>query len=224
MFLGHYGVALAAKRAAPDTSLGTGVLGAQWLDLLWPLLLLAGWERVRIAPGTLAASSLEFVHYPLTHSLLAVLGWAGLVAGTYLLLTRRRIAAGILAGLVASHWVLDAVVHRPDLPLWPGSDIVVGAGLWRSLGWTLVVEFSLLTAGLLVYTRRTRPTGRVGRWGLWAMVAVLVGFYLMSFTGSPPSQTALAYGALGLWVFIPWAHWVDRHREEAPRAKEPDGP
>lgn len=221
MFLGHYGLALAAKRAAPRTSLGAGVLAAQWIDVLWPVLLLAGLERVRIAPGLMAANMLDFVHYPITHSLLAVLGWAVLVGGVYLLLTRKRIGAGVLAALVVSHWFLDALTHRPDLPLWPGSETLVGVGLWNSVPWTLVLEFGLLGVGLLVYTRTTRPEDRVGRWGLWAMVAVLAAFYLSSFAGPPPSESALAFGGLMLWVFVPWAHWVDRHRtavrSEGPR-------
>lgn len=218
MFLAHYGLALAAKRAAPKASLGAGVAAAQWVDLLWPLLLLAGLERVRIVPGLMAASALDFEHYPITHSLAAVLGWAALFGGVHFLFRRSGRAAGVLAALVASHWVLDAVVHRPDLPLWPGSDVLVGGGAWRSVAVTLVLELGLLGAGLLVYSRTTRPRDRVGRWGLWTMVAVLVAFYLGSFTGPPPSETALAYGGLTLWLFVPWAWWVDRHRSRPPEA------
>ena len=212
MFLGHYGMALAAKRAAPETSLGATVFAAQWLDLLWPILLLAGLESVRIEPGLTAASPLDFEHYPITHSLLAVVGWGALLGGAWLLVTRRAVAAGVLAALVVSHWALDAVVHRPDLPLWPGSDVRVGAGAWRSVALTLVLELGLLAAGLVVYTRTTEPRDGVGRWGLRIMIAVLVAFYLMGFAGPPPSAEALALGGLSLWIFVPWAWWVDGHR------------
>jgi hypothetical protein len=91
MFLGHYGLALAAKRVAPRESLAATVTASQWVDLLWPIFLIVGWEQVRIVPGLMAASSLEFVHYPITHSLLAVVGWAILIGGVYFLFTRRTI-------------------------------------------------------------------------------------------------------------------------------------
>lgn len=213
MFLGHYGMALAAKRAAPETSLGSSVVAAQWLDLLWPILLLTGLERARIAPGFMEASSVEFVHYPITHSLLLVLAWAVLVSGVYWLLTRRRVGAALLGALVLSHWILDVVVHQPDLPLWPGSEVRVGGGLWGSLAATLVLEVGLLTVGLVLYTRATRAKDAAGRWGLRLMIFVLVAFYLSGFFAPPPSVDALAYGGLTLWLFVPWAAWVDRHRE-----------
>jgi membrane-bound metal-dependent hydrolase YbcI (DUF457 family) len=213
MFLGHYGLALASKRAAPETSLGSSVVAAQWLDLLWPILLLVGIERARVAPGFMEASSVEFVHYPITHSLLMVLAWGVLVGGVYWLLTRRKVGAAVLGALVVSHWVLDAVVHQPDLPLWPGSDVHVGVGVWGSLALTLIFELGLLTVGLVLYTRATRAIDAVGQWGLRVMIFVLVGFYLSGFAAPPPSVDALAYGGLALWLFVPWAAWVDRHRE-----------
>jgi hypothetical protein len=212
MFLGHYGLALAAKRVAPKESLGATVAASQWVDLLWPIFLLLGWEQVRIVPGLMPASSLEFVHYPITHSLLAVLGWALLVGGSYFLLTRRTTGSWILGALVVSHWLLDLPVHQPDLPLWPGSHIRLGGGLWESLPLTLILEFGLFLGGFFLYLRATKPRDGVGRWGLWAMVLVLALFYLSSFAGSPPSEDALAIGGLTLWIFVPWAYWVDKHR------------
>ncbi|MEQ9569050.1 MAG: metal-dependent hydrolase [Longimicrobiales bacterium] len=222
MFLGHYGVALAAKRAAPETSLGWTVLASQWLDLLWPILLLVGVERVRIEPGLMPASALNFTHYPLTHSLLTVLGWGVLVGLVYWLTKRRARGAMLLAALVVSHWLLDAVVHRPDLPLWPGSDVLVGAGVWRSAGLTIALEFAFLAGGLAVYAKTTRPDDAVGRWGLWAMSLLLAVFFLSSFAGPPPSVSALAYGGLSLWLFVPWAAWVDRHRSPRHAAPSPE--
>ena len=223
MFLGHYGVALAAKRAAPETSLGWMVLGSQWLDLLWPVLLLAGVERVRIEPGLMPASALDFTHYPVSHSLATVLGWGVLVGLAYWVAKHRRRGAVLLGGLVVSHWLLDAIVHRPDLPLWPGSDVMVGAGVWRSAGLTIGLEFAFLAAGLAVYARSTRPDDSVGRWGLWVMVLTLALFFLSSFVAPPPSVPALAYGGLGLWLFVPWAAWVDRHRTSSHASRAPEG-
>jgi hypothetical protein len=214
MILGHYGVALAAKRAAPGTSLGTLVLAAQWLDEIWPILLLAGVERVRVVPGLMAANPLDFVSYPISHSLLAVLGWGVLFGLLYYARRRYRIGAWVVGAAVVSLWVLDVVVHRPDLPLWPGSGVKVGVGLWSSVAATIAVELVLLGAGLVVYLRTTRARDRIGSWGLGAMIVLLVLVFLGGFAGPPPPNTrALALSALGLWLFVPWGWWVDRHRE-----------
>jgi membrane-bound metal-dependent hydrolase YbcI (DUF457 family) len=213
MLLGHYGVALAAKRLAPQTSLGTLVFAAQWLDLLWPILLVAGIERVEYVPGIMAASPFDFVSYPISHSLIMVLVWAALIAGIYFALRKYRTGAMVVGGLVVSHWVLDFVMHRPDLPLWPGSERY-GLGLWNSLPATLVIEFVLLLAGIVLYVRARPARDRIGKWALAAMA----GFLIMIFVGNlfsppPPNQTAVGLLSLGLWLFVPWAHWIDKHRE-----------
>lgn len=213
MFLGHYGLALASKRAAPRTSLGTLTFAAEFLDELWPVLLLLGVERVRIVPGLMEANALDFTHYPWSHSLLMAVGWGASVGGAYWLLRRRGRGALVVGALVVSHWLLDVPVHRPDLPLWPGSATSVGLGGWNSLALTLVLELGILGLGLLVYLRTTRPLDGIGRWALWAMVAVLVLFYLGGTLGpTPPDAHQLALGSLGLWLFVPWSWWIDRHR------------
>ena len=213
MFLAHYGVALAAKRVAPQTSLGTTVFAAQFLDLLWPLLLLVGLESVRVVPGLMAASSLDFVHYPISHSLLMAVFWAAVAGGVYYAVRRNRPGGIVVAVLVASHWLLDAPMHRPDLLLWPGSDIRVGGGIWNSLAATLALEFAIFGGGILVYVRRTHAAGRIGSIGLWSMLMLLVVFYLGSLFAPPPADPrSLAVGGLGLWLFVPWAAWVDRRR------------
>lgn len=223
MFLAHYGMALAAKRLSPKESLGATVMAAQWVDLLWPILLLLGLEQVRIVPGLMKANSLDFVSYPISHSLLLVLLWGLAGASLYLFLKRRVRGAVVIGALIVSHWLLDFPVHRPDLPLWPGSPFELGGGLWNSLAATLSLEFGILGAGLYLYLRATRPKDRAGRWGLWSMVGLLVLFYLSSFSGPPPSESVLAVGGLFLWLFVPWAHWVDRHRMNA-ASTEPDRP
>ena len=214
MFLGHYGVAFAAKRVAPQTSLGWLSFAAQFLDELWPILLLAGVEHVRIVPGLMAASPLDFVSYPISHSLLTTLVWGAVVGGAYFALRHDRRGATVLALAVLSHWFLDVPVHQPDLPLWPGSSIRVGFGLWNSIPVSITLESIIFFGGLAIYLRSTRARDGVGRWGLWAMVAVLVLFFASSFMGPPPpSERALGTFALGLWLFVPWSYWVDRHRE-----------
>lgn len=213
MILGHYAAALAGKRAAPRASLGTLMFAAQLVDHAWPIFLLLGIEQARVVPGLMAASPLDFVHYPWTHSLLAAVGWA-LVAGVLYFAARRYEAgAWIVAALVASHWFLDLPMHRPDLPLWPGSDARVGLGLWSSIPATLGVELGLLTVGLWIYLRGTRARDRIGSWGLAALVAVLALVSVGGVFGPPPgSERAVALGALALWLFVPWGWWVDRHR------------
>jgi hypothetical protein len=213
MFLGHYGVAFAAKRAAPRASLGTLVFAAQFLDELWPVLLLLGLEHVRVVPGLMAASSLDFTSYPISHSLAMALVWALLIGTTYFALRRYGRGAWVVAAAVVSHWLLDAPMHRADLPLWPGSHILVGGGLWNSVPITILLEVGIFAAGLALYLRSTRAADRIGNWGLWSMVAVLVASFAGALVGPPPpSERALAVSALTLWLFVPWGYWVDRHR------------
>lgn len=213
MFLGHYAVAMGAKRIAPATSLGTLILAAQLLDLLWPKFLLLGWERVRIDPGNTAVTPLDFVSYPISHSLLAVAGWAAVLGGGYWVVRRYPRGAAVVGLLVVSHWLLDAIVHRPDLPLTPGGDARVGLGLWNSVPATLAVEFGLLALGVRVYTRLTEPADGVGKWSFWSFVAVLVLIYLGNvFGGETPGETEIAIAGLGLWLFVAWGYWIDRRR------------
>lgn len=213
MILGHYAVALAARRAAPHTSLGTLVLAAQWLDHIWPVFLLLGWERVRIAPGATAANPLEFVHYPISHSLVAAAGWALLIGLVYFAVRRNRSAAWVVGLAVASHWLLDVPMHEPDLPLWPGASPVVGGGLWNWLPATIAVELGLFAAGLAIYLRTTRAVDRIGSWGLGVMAGLLALLFLGGLASPPPADVkSLAFGALGLWLFVGLAYWVDAHR------------
>ena len=133
MFLGHFAVGLAAKKAAPQLSLGTLWLAAQWIDLIWPIFLLLGVEKVIIAPGHTAVTPFHFIHYPFTHSLTWVFIWAVLLGLICFGFRQSVWLAFILAGLVLSHWFLDLIVHRPDLPLSYGSDTFLGLSLWNSL-------------------------------------------------------------------------------------------
>jgi hypothetical protein len=212
MFLGHYGLALGAKRLAPQTSLGTLILAAQLADQIWPILLLAGVERVRVVPGLTAVTPLDFEAYPFTHSLLTgTLG--GAMAGIlYFLLRRYARGAWVVGTLVVSHWMLDLVVHRPDLPVWPGGPRV-GLGLWESVPLTLVAEGAVLGIGLYFYLRTTVAIDRVGAIAFWSMLGLLVVIYASSVWGPPPpGSDAVAWSCLLLWLFVPWGYWVDRHR------------
>jgi hypothetical protein len=217
MFLGHFALGLAAKRAAPTASLGTLWLAAQLADLLWPIFLLARLEQVRIAPGITRVTPLDFTHYPISHSLVTLAGW-GLVLGAAALLWRRTPkTAAILAALVVSHWALDAVAHRPDVPVLPSGPFV-GLGLWNSLPATVAVELLLFSVGIAIYASRTKALDRVGSVGLWAILIFLLASWTGSLFGPPPPDVkTLAIVALSLWLLIPLAAWVDRHRVAAPR-------
>lgn len=212
MFLGHFAVALTAKKAAPKTSLGTLVLGAQFADMLWPVLLLAGIEKVRIAPGLLPASLLDFVSYPVSHSLIAQMGWGAALGAAYFLVRRDRRGAIVLGLLVPSHWILDFLAHRPDLPIYPGG-AKFGLGLWNSVLLTILVEYVMFAAGAAVYLGATRKTDRARNLALWSFLAVLaVMFPAALFGPPPPSVSALAWSAIALWATVPWAGWADRQR------------
>ena len=213
MFLGHYGVALAVKRAAPGASAGALTFAAQFLDELWPILLLLGVEQVRIVPGLMATSPLDFTYYPISHSLLMAIIWGILIGGAYYLIRREGSGAWVIGALVVSHWLLDLPMHRPDLPLWPGaSSPKVGWGLWNSVVATYVIEFAIFAIGTAIYLRATRALDRIGSWGFWIYVSVLAIVFVASNGSAPPSERALAWSALAIWIFVPWAWWVDKHR------------
>lgn len=212
MFVGHLAVALAAKRASPRTSLGALVAAAFGLDLIWPILLLTGLERVRIAPGITAFAPLDFEHYPWSHSLSMAVIW-GVAAGRLAVIPVKRVGTGLVIGLVViSHWVLDFVTHRPDLPLWPGGP-EVGLGVWHSIAGTLMVEGALCAAAIAVYVRGTHPRGAAGKWALWTLIGFTTAIWISGpWSAPPPSERAIAYVALAMWLFPVWAIWIDRNR------------
>ncbi len=213
MFIGHIALALAAKRATPRVSLATLLLATQWADVLWPVLLALGLERVRIQPGNTAFTPLDFVSYPYSHSLVALVGWGILFGLVYRAVAGGRNTFWLLAALVVSHWVLDFVTHRPDMPLYPGST-KYGLGLWNSVPATLAIEGLLYLAGLTIYLRSTRPRDGIGRWGFLSLAVVLVVLYLAATFGPPPPTIdALWITALGGAALLTlWAWWADRHR------------
>jgi hypothetical protein len=216
MFLGHLAVGLAAKRANPRVPLAAWFMAVQLVDLIWPFMLLAGLEHVRIVPGITAFSPFDFYHYPITHSLVGGLGWAALFAGLSYVKRRARPADAHDAGPVAilfavcviSHWVLDVISHRPDMPVLPGGPYV-GLGLWYSVPATLAVELTMFAAGLAIYVRT--GAGGARRVSFWLLIAFLVvAYFAASFGPPPPDVKTLAWSALAMWLLIPWARWADR--------------
>ncbi len=223
MFIGHFGIGFGAKAAAPRTSLGTLFLAAQFVDLLWPTFLLTGLESVRIAPGITRVTPLDFTFYPYSHSLLLALGWAALFAVAYFLVTRYRTGAVVVAACVVSHWLLDLVTHRPDLPILLADQPKVGLGLWNSLPATLVLEVGLFAVGLFLYSRATTPVSRIGRIGPWALAAFLLAIYAANLFGPPPpSVTAIAWAGQAQWILVALGYLVDRHRRPVAADLHPD--
>jgi len=216
MFIGHYALGLAAKRLEPRLSLAVLLAAPQVLDLLWPIFVLAGIERVELAPGDTAVTPLAFVSYPWSHSLVAAIAWGLVVLWIVRALTPGTWRPAVVAGaLVVSHWVLDVASHRPDLPLWPGS-VRIGLGLWRSVPATLVVEIGLYALGAWGYLTATRATDRRGRWLAWALIVLLLAIYLGNLLGPPPpSARIVAISALALWLIPLAGAWIERHRTTA---------
>lgn len=213
MFAGHAAVALAARSRLPHHSLGWLFVATYLIDLIWPILLLLGLERVIIDPGNTAFTPLYFVSYPWSHSLLMAIGW-GIVFALFVL---RRPGPWRefmwLTAVVVSHWLLDMLTHRPDLPLTPGVSVKLGLGLWNSIPGTLIGEGALFAAGILIYTQRTVARDRTGNLALWSLLAFIFLIWVSGpFSPPPPSATAIGIVGLLLWLLPLWAFWADRHR------------
>jgi hypothetical protein len=227
MFLGHYGVAFALKRAEPKLSLGTLFISVQLLDLLWGIFILLGWEHARIVPGHTAIAPLEFLDYPISHSLVGALVWSIVAAAAYYSWptrdTSRHWQASATVGLaVFSHYPLDVLVHLPDLPLTGNESTKLGLGLWTHPTATLALECLMLAAGLALYVMRRshRHPVRTGR--VLIVALVLVATYLASLFGPPPpSMTMVAVGDI---VFIlgmsALSAWADRRATPAELAAQ----
>jgi hypothetical protein len=214
MFLGHFGVGFVGKRAAPAVSLGTLFTAGQLADLLWPTLVLLGIERFEIRPGITAVTPLDFVSYPYSHSLVALSAWGVLFGTLYALINRSRVATAItLALVVVSHWMLDVLVHRPDMPVTVSGTMRLGFGLWNSVPGTLITELSMFTAGVVLYARKTTARDRIGSVAFGSLVGFLLVVFFLNVSGPPPpSVGAVAWSAEAMWLLGIWAYWVDRHR------------
>ena len=212
MFLGHLAVGFAAKRAAPKTSLGVLLGASELIDLLFPVFVLLGWERVWIEPAGNAFTRAGFF-YPFSHSLAGTLLWAVAAGAVYWAVTRKRRGAAVVALVVLSHWLLDAASHKPDMPLYAGASPMVGLGLWYSVAGTIVVELLMLAAGVWLYARASRPGDRFGRYGLWSFVALMLVLYASMVLGPPPPDSkAFAWVGLSFVLLFLYVAWVDRHR------------
>jgi hypothetical protein len=217
MGVGHIAVGFAAKYWAPRASLGWLVLAPVFVDLLWSVLILAGIEQARIVPGITEAMPLDLQYIGISHSLVGVVGWSCLLAAIYFALHKDARVAGILFVGVLSHFVLDGISHRPDMPLLP-SGPHVGLGLWNHRNLAMLVEAGMLAVGVFVYTRTTRTRTRGNAVALGAVVATLFAINAGAYFGPPPPDvTPMAVMNLLLGGVLWILHRIDRGRD--PRAK-----
>lgn len=219
MFLGHFAIGFALKKAEPRLPLGTLIAGAMAMDIVFAVLLLFGVEHVRIAPGATAVSPFEFYDYPYSHSAVGSFVMAGLVFFLAMVWplkdsTYKLRASFILAAAVFSHFVLDVISHTPDMPLSGNESTKLGLSLWNSMSGTLVVEFGLLVIGVWLYLATTRSTSAVGKYGVAVIVLLLALLFVGGLTGPPPpdSVSLATFILAGLLIFVGLSFWVDRHR------------
>lgn len=215
MFIGHFGVGFAAKKAIKKTSLGTLFLASQFVDLLWPILLILGIEKVEINPANTGLTPLNFVYYPFSHSLLAAIIWAFIFGLVYYLIKKDLRSAVWCGLLVPSHWILDLIVHRPDLPLFPGNNSpMLGLGLWTSVYGTIIVEVGIFLAGVYFYFKTTKAKNKTGSISLWVLIIFLLLVYFMNIFGPPPdSVDSIEYVGLSQFILIAWGYWIDKNRQ-----------
>jgi hypothetical protein len=214
MFIGHFAVAFGAKRWAPAVSLGLLFFAAQFADLLWPNLVLLGIERVELKPGITAVTPLDFISYPYSHSLAALILWGAIFAFVNRSVRKSGwLAPAVLMIAVVSHWILDFATHRPDMPLTFSGTTKVGLGMWYSLPLTLGIELAMFALGLALYAKTTSAVDRKGKFGFITLAAFLLVLYLLNLFGPPPpSVTAVAWSGEAMWLLVLWAWWADRHR------------
>jgi hypothetical protein len=213
MYIGHYAIALGAKKIAPRISLGTLFLAAIIIDLLMSILLLVGVEHLRIAPGITVMTPLDLYDYPVSHSLATSLAWSVIFAAIYYFIKHSIKDSLIIGSTVFSHWVLDFITHTTDLALFPGSDIKVGLGIWNNVAASVLIEGLLFAVGLFIYFRSTKAKDKKGDFVLWLLMAFLLLSWIASmFSPPPPDAMAIAVGNQIQWIVIIIAYWIDSHR------------
>lgn len=215
MFVGHYGPSFAGKTLKKSIPLSVLFVSVQLLDVFWSVLVLLGIEKVRIIPGITRTNPLDLYFMPYTHSLDGAIIWA-LVAGVVYWLCRRRngwAAAAVVSAAVFSHWILDLIVHRPDLPLYDNT-LKVGFGLWNYPLLALSLELAFLFGGIYLYFRTTEAVTSIGRYGMVVFGLVMACVQVVVFFGPPPaSDRAAAITALALYsVFAAAAYWLEKKR------------
>ena len=214
MFLGHFAVGFGSQRFAPRVPLPILLIAALFSDILGPTLSLLGWEHARIAPGRTQFVPLDLYDIPWSHSLLTTVIWATVLALIYWLAQTDVIGSIVIWLDAASHWMLDWITHRPDLPLAPGMAAHYGLGLWNSIAGTMAVEIGMFGLAMWMYTLSTEPQDRVGKYMLISYsVALLLVYVSIPFSSPPTIIRQMDFASLSSTiVFVNWAWWISSHR------------
>lgn len=210
MFVGHYSASFAGKAIESRIPLWVLFIAVQFVDVLWAVFVLLGIEKVRIVPGFTASSPLDLYYMPYTHSLAGAIGWSLLAFLVCQFIPRLRgPRIGLIVGLaVFSHWILDLVVHRPDLALYD-SVHKMGFGLWNYRWPAFILEIALLIGGTAWYLKSATHKGRV----IGFVFVLVIVQWMGTFSFPPPSSdraeavTALIF--YSLFAAVAW--WMSRN-------------
>ena len=214
MFIGHYAAAFAGKYFDRRPSLGTMFLAVQWLDLIWPVFVLAGIEKFSIDAGNTVLTPLDFVYYPWSHSMLMAIGWASLFGIVYFIKTRNNKGAILLFVLVFSHWILDWITHRPDLQFTPFSESRTGLGLWNHKWLEIIIETSFFILAVFLYATLRRTEKKHGNLSLFIFAGFLLLIHFMNIFGPAPTDIRMVnWSAFAQWILVAWGYWIDRKKE-----------
>jgi hypothetical protein len=218
MFVGHYGPAFAAKAAKDTIPLWVAFIAVQLVDIVWAILILLGVEKARIVPGFTPTNPFDLYYMPYTHSLVGALLWSSAGALVYRLWRKRESwsTAAVVGAMVFSHWVLDLLMHRPDLPLY-GESFKLGLGLWNYRAFAFLLELAMLFGGICLYLNTTAPVSRTGRYAMVAFGIAMMAVQAVTFFGPPPaSADELAITALVFYfAFAGVAYWLEKQRVPA---------
>ena len=217
MFVGHYSVAFAVKSEQNKIPLWVLFVAVQLLDFIWAPLVLLGIEKMRIAPGITAANPLDLYYMPYTHSLIGALAWSALAFLVYEVISRTKVAAGLIVALaVFSHWILDLIVHRPDLAIYDDT-LKVGFGLWNYRGLEFSLEMVILVAGIIIHLKRNVVRSMVRKYSLIIFGVLLILIQTGNTFVSRPlsSDHAVAFTALiSYTLFTAVAFLLEKKRKK----------
>jgi len=216
MFAGHVGAAMAIGRAETGVNLGVLVFAAVFLDFVLWLLVLVGWESVTIPANFNTTHQPEFV-FPYSHGLLASIGWSVLAgAATFLWYARLNLAklraATFVSAAVFSHWLLDALVHAPELPVAGADSAKVGLWLWQNMPVALAVEAFIALAGLYLFVSGA-SLSRAKKFWLSVLALLIAVFTAFGMTVAPPPPSVVAMAGSSLVTIIvvsALAGWLGR--------------
>jgi hypothetical protein len=213
LLVGHLAAGLIAKRVEPKVSLGTWLMAVLLADFIFFPLLIAGIETVALVPNA-TINRVVGADIGYSHSLAMLVVWGSLFAGVYFWRRRYMRGAVLLFAAVLSHWVLDVVSHRPDMPLIPGVDKVFGLGLWNSIPATVIVEGGFWLLSIVIYARSTRPRNRWGVYAFWFVVVLLTVMWFANINSGmvpEPVQGGIS-GLISFSLVTAWGYWVNRLR------------